>query len=601
MNQHWAAIRDQTASLLRGASQRLGNVQLSVIGSSRKVAGSGKDVSQQGLAGLPMDIIIAIFCEELQPRDLIAVSHTCRILFICASAKIVWIHAWPRASELLNPLEPLDLVLPQADWLVRATVPEGYTPAPTTVEPITWLSGYDPARTSLIQGDYRARYVDIMRVRHQLRQPIPTMEPLALAMHDIPYTSNCNTKLIHGGEILVCWLKMEVQIYDIKRGMRYTVLLAGNNDMRYDVNWPMIIDARVCKYEGIEGILIVAPFFKANVSNIFFQPFAISLADHPGSLKHLGDIEPRGKSAWSILDSHYLIFRDTVGSTGMYRIVDLRDGAIRSVYPPRGCSYIQLYKEEFVFFIGMDGNLFIAQLNALNANPELSPKPELWLQVDEVKANFRIIPFLEAQFDPVSSHDILPVWYLGDEDMGGLGLPCEIFLRKMGEPYVDPADGSIQSRSISDSSEYSAPFTHSLLPNGGLPANRNPTTRNRLSAKLSTHFQVPVSRYPARTNDTSGRSKLLSRISWVSNFEGCSDTAIVMTELHRSGTKIIHKPLNIRHRRASRSGRNADALEQLADPYGGHIICYWSEISGRIAVQRSNEKARTYAVTIYQF
>ncbi|KAF8312336.1 hypothetical protein DL93DRAFT_1319723 [Clavulina sp. PMI_390] len=453
-----------------------------------------------------------------------------------------------------------------------------------------------------------------MRIRHQLRQPKLIIEPFALTLRNCVPKEYLNMAITPGGEVVVSWLQNRLLISDLRSGIQYTIPIQVSREIFSELWSPLNIVAQLFTCQGVEGLVVIAAFFERTRFNVFFQPFCPSLSSKPLPCKYLGDLDMRRGGGFATLkiQGQYLILSDSVDSVKVLRIIDLHTGRIMSLYPEHlDVTNVEIYKNEFIFFHNWGGKICIAHLGALDPEPDLSPRPTSWFEVhDRDEGNAGTFVSLETRRDPVSGERVLLVWYSGVSERPYM-LSRELFVKKMGEPYIDAETGSILSRPIGDPREYSTPFTRVLLPNGGWPARTRHsgiaqhTPGGIAHSNLGTHARTSVSHdqyeWP-RTDCITGNSRILSHVTPALAVHTTKST-IVISDLDGSGQQVMHKPLYVRTSRSNPlGGETSETVEQMAEArHSSSMQFLWDETSGRLAVHRVDPVIRRCVTTIYKF
>ncbi|KAF8317922.1 hypothetical protein DL93DRAFT_482779 [Clavulina sp. PMI_390] len=235
---------------------------------------------------LPEDVLIEILCHSLTPRDIIAVSHTCRILRLCASSLIVWECAWGRDDSLpaLNPpnIIPIHATSVYSEEDGTELTLEQPLPSLTFGPPSLQQLGFslppphkalDPLWGTWSQGWNRHQkiYWSMMRVRHQLAHSEPVVAPVHRLLHQHPIMDFIDMRLTPNGEVLVTYLAHEVRLMHLEMGKMLVLPIRIETSFNGPYSVPVVCG--IFTHKGKDGVLFAAPFSQKNQVNVFFQPF----------------------------------------------------------------------------------------------------------------------------------------------------------------------------------------------------------------------------------------------------------------------------------------------------------------------------------------
>ncbi|KAF8316375.1 hypothetical protein DL93DRAFT_774118 [Clavulina sp. PMI_390] len=523
-------------------------------------------------------------------------AKTCKLLYHCASDNFVWRRAWTLARVPLPPLEPPALVLPDVDWLSLNPRPDADAQYTTEISPIEGFHRMERLN-ALPSIGYHARYIEAIRVQHQLRQPQVVMERLTVALPYLSFSEGRNTAFASGGDVFVSWLDKKLHIFDLRMGLKYTATLRHSSYHTRSGAECSLILAHLMTYEEALGVLIVICFPLPEGVSLFFQPF-LSSGSAASPLKHLAtinspqDMEARFSGDYLIIGTYLM----GIGNEAAIRILDLRQGRAFSIREQTlTASQVRVYRDEYVALrLRRMPQFYLTRLTHLSPNPAESAALATGVHIEGL-TDAHTPP--AALYDPSLGRNILPVWCMDPSAHSWEWRVGGISIVKLEESYIswNPSEIHSEPPRFTKRADLSAPFTHALLPSSSLPHSRFALARRLMRQKHPT-AAPPTSRPVFSTHNVAGHQRVLSNV--LCDSPSVKQETLVLTELSGSGKEIVHKPLFVRHR--AWDGR--EALGQYSHrrrPPMTLDFC-WDELSGRIALRTVAKNGLYYTVTLYQ-
>ncbi|KAF8312341.1 hypothetical protein DL93DRAFT_2082204 [Clavulina sp. PMI_390] len=249
--------------------------------------------------------------------------------------------------------------------------------------------------------------------------------------------------------------------------------------------------------------------------------------------------------------------------------------------------------------------MFVAQLSALNADPELSPPPQVWLELLDFPTFTKIwyCTSARAHLDPILQQPVLFMWALDHLH----GLPHQMHLVRMGVPLIDRSEGLIIPNGNVLATSYTTPFTEDLFKNEAHNGRwgSGGTSPEELDERMRVFANYYSSHKPPHTNCTTGNSVPLSNIAREGRETTRSGFTTVLSRLDESGQRIVHKPLHICTRAQTWKGKlggkgTSAKVEQFTEWASSRDYTLWDEISGRLVVHNRDWVTGKVSFTIYQ-
>ncbi|KAF8311956.1 hypothetical protein DL93DRAFT_2229283 [Clavulina sp. PMI_390] len=273
-------------------------------GSAQPISISEQDLARFEISSgrLPEDILVEILTWQLQPRDVVAVSHANRALRLLASLDVVWRCAllrWLTPDQKDFPLASsptLDLGLASNFVDSRMTfsiecegIEVGVLPVSSSLAHITWTKPLTEPKPDLSRSQAHARppvnsglslrelYWRTMRIQHTvMKEPFPVLELFA-SVYPKPAGDDelVDITISARGEVLAIWFRGgEIHLVDLRFGMfsRAHYVLHFDVEASVEDEGPIISITRVepFVYHRKEGLLVV--FATRKGVNMVFQP-----------------------------------------------------------------------------------------------------------------------------------------------------------------------------------------------------------------------------------------------------------------------------------------------------------------------------------------